>query len=126
MSGYAMRRVAGHPRTQKHGYVRDHILIAESVLGKPLPRGATVHHVNGIKDDNRKCNLVICQNESYHQMLHRRIRALSECGHADWRKCKYCQEYDDSANLYISPDGHLAKHRECHAAYMKRFRNKRS
>ena len=123
MHGYEMVRIPGHPRTGKHGYVREHIVVAEHALGKPLPTGATVHHVNGVKDDNRNCNLVICQDESYHQILHRRMRAKAECGHASWRKCKYCKESDDPENLYITPNGYNAKHRKCHSEYMKKFRN---
>jgi hypothetical protein len=44
------------------GAVFESVLIAEKVLGKPLPEGAHVHHVNEIKDDNRNSNLVICQS----------------------------------------------------------------
>jgi DNA-directed RNA polymerase sigma subunit (sigma70/sigma32) len=31
-----------------------------------------VHHVNGDRSDNRPANLVICEDQSYHQLLHQR------------------------------------------------------
>ena len=74
-------------------------LVAEESLGKSLPVGAVVHHVNGNKVDNRPSNLVICQDTAYHFLLHVRMRALRVCGHANWRKCGYCGEYDDPLKL---------------------------
>lgn len=76
-----------------------HVLAAECALGKPLPARAEVHHVNGVKHDNRPGNLVVCPDRAYHKLLHIRQAALSACGHANWRKCPYCQQYDAPGNL---------------------------
>lgn len=46
----------------------EHIMIAEKVLGRKLRDGETIHHINGIKTDNRHCNLIICSN-AYHGWL---------------------------------------------------------
>jgi hypothetical protein len=47
-----------HPRAHKDGYVHRSILVWEQTHGRPLPDGWDVHHVNGIKDDDRPKNLL--------------------------------------------------------------------
>lgn len=53
--GYIMKKVKGHPRN--NGYVFEHILVMEEYLGRNLSDGETVHHINGVRDDNRVENL---------------------------------------------------------------------
>lgn len=81
-------------------YHRDHIVLAERALGKPLPKGARVHHVDYNKRNNAPENLVICPSESYHKLLHIRTDALDACGHASWRKCSFCQQYSPPEDMY--------------------------
>mgnify|MGYP001589049144 FL=1 len=102
-------------------YRLEHVVIAERVLGKTLPTAVVVHHFNGNKQDNKNSNLVICQNEAYHQILHRRTRAFYACGNANWMRCVYCYQHDDLLNMIVltrKNGRHIrAMHRKCRNAY---------
>jgi hypothetical protein len=110
-------------------YVPEHKLIVEKAMGKSLPPEAVVHHINRNPHDNRNVNLVVCQNHSYHQLLHQRQRALEASGHADWLRCRYCKQYDDPKNLLTytikpikSNERTNSVHSKCSAEYQRNRR----
>lgn len=114
--GYVLVYLPDHPRADKVGEVREHRLVAETALGRPIDTKHPIHHVNGDKTDNRPCNLVVCEDTAYHELLHRRQRALDACGHADWVRCELCGEFDDpqKADMWLSRKCPSARHRVCH------------
>jgi hypothetical protein len=56
-AGYVMVWAPGHPRSGKGQYVFEHIVVMERLLGRRMVLQESVHHRNGVKDDNRPENL---------------------------------------------------------------------
>jgi acetyltransferase-like isoleucine patch superfamily enzyme len=51
-------------------YVREHRKIVADAIGRELTADEVVHHINGLKNDNRLDNLLLFPNESQHQKFH--------------------------------------------------------
>lgn len=102
-----------------------HIQAAEKAIGKQLPKGAEVHHINGDPSDNRNENLVICQDHKYHSLLHMREEALAVTGNANLRLCKICGTFSDPSWMKQATNGQMY-HTKCNAfeSKMRRARIK--
>ena len=102
---------------------RLHRYIAEVVLGRVLPKKAVVHHFDGNGKNNTNSNLVVCEDDSYHKLLHQREEALRIAGDVHARRCKYCSGWflpgAVGAVVYVRrgrPKGNgIAVHKACHA-----------
>lgn len=61
-NGYIWLLKPNHPFSSKvapKGYIQEHRFVMEQKLGRYLIKGEVVHHINGIRDDNRSENLVL-------------------------------------------------------------------
>ncbi len=57
-AGYILIYKPDHPRANKYGRVFEHIVVWEEYNKKPVPKGYVIHHLNGVKNDNKPENLV--------------------------------------------------------------------
>jgi len=55
--GYVKLCLIDHPFAKKKGHIFQHVIVMSDHLGRALFKGETVHHKNGIRDDNRIENL---------------------------------------------------------------------
>lgn len=93
MTRHVQASAPHHPHASSSGCVYQHVLIAERALGRLLPLGAHVHHVDGNPRNNANENLVICQDAAYHKLLHYRSKIVRAGGNPNTDKvCCDCRQ----------------------------------
>ena len=65
-SGYILIKSPNHPFCNAKGYVREHKLVVEKIIGRFI-NYEIIHHINSIKYDNRPENLMAFINDTVHR-----------------------------------------------------------
>jgi hypothetical protein len=79
-----------------------------------------VHHVDGVSLNNAHENLVICQDQAYHRLLHRRTLVVRAGGDPNCQRfCRLCSRARDLHLFGFDrsiADGHRSYCKDCGAA----------
>lgn len=78
MDGYVEVEAHGHPQERDGGYVLEHRLVMEQRLGRYLLPHEDVHHLNGVRHDNRPENLELIGSRADHLRKHYGEREIDE------------------------------------------------
>ena len=91
-SGYIELLLPDHHRARGNNYVFEHIVVAEKSIGRKIFASEHVHHINGVKTDNRPENLQVLTHGE-HTKLHSKER----------RKGYYLECVVCSSEFYVKP-----------------------
>jgi len=73
-NGYVEIKMPSHPHCDNRGYVYQHRLVMEELLGRYLTDNEIVHHIDEDKVNNEIENLRLFQSHREHAMEHHRIK----------------------------------------------------
>ena len=76
--GYVKLYNPNYPRADSNGYVLEHIYIWEQVNNRQLPDSWVIHHLNGIKNDNRPENLLALPEKKHRLVLSEKSKRIRE------------------------------------------------
>lgn len=75
VNGYTYVYAPNHPSIKgTYPYILEHRLVAEKILKRYLTSDEIIHHINGIRDDNRPENLYLFASGKLHIEFHKNIK----------------------------------------------------
>lgn len=75
-NGYIEIYFPEHHSAKNHGFVYEHIVVAEKILGRNLKEGEVVHHINQKRTDNSPKNLMVFKTKEDHSRFHKTGKAI--------------------------------------------------
>lgn len=74
VNGYILVYAPTHPFCNKDGYVAEHRLTAELLLGRFLLKQEVIHHIDFNKTNNDIRNLMLFPSNKEHMSFHRKMQ----------------------------------------------------
>jgi len=71
-NGYVKVLMPDHHLADSKGYVYEHRIVAENLLGRKLLPGEIVHHIDGNKQNNSLSNIQVEPSRAHHRVEHRK------------------------------------------------------
>ena len=90
-NGYITILLPSHPNAGKNGYVSEHVLVMSQFIKRTIAKHEVVHHINGIKDDNRLKNLVLMTRSQHHSHHHKGLQKPNSLKNLNVRHIKDVQ-----------------------------------
>ena len=86
-----------HPFANSSGYVLQHRLVSEEMLGRYLSPEEVPHHLNGDTKDNCWSNIIVLSNQASHVRLHKHLEQQASEKDAEWEKNIFAQSSERAA-----------------------------
>jgi len=91
-NGYIRIFKPNHPNSSKQGYILEHRLIIEKNIDRLLKKDEHIHHINGIKDDNRIENLMLFSSNREHKIYETPTGENNPAWKGGKPKCSICKK----------------------------------